>query len=247
MGDGTRRCETPRPSSSVRTLSGGPASRKIVTATIDHYFTSNDGLDNAFVHICGRLRYVSHPTTTPTSVELWIRSFAPTSAGPTQERALERLSDLESQAPIESVDVSVWGKEVEINRPERAMRIPQLCRIERRLEAFENWAARTGRRLEPFFRNTRIESSITGESHDVWRLPTIAVAEFDGDELLHVAPCRDGDRTIDVFDRLESLLEDPEAPTAVDGGSGDGLTERSSDPATDYGQSRIDLEPSRSD
>lgn len=131
---------------------------------------------------------MSNPTTTPTSVELWIRSFAPASAGPTQERALEQLSDLESQAPIESVDVSVWGKEIEVDRPERAMQIPQLCRIERRLEAFENWAARTGRRLEPFFRNTHVESSITGESHDVWRLPTIAVAEFDGDELLHVAP-----------------------------------------------------------
>ncbi|ADB61565.1 hypothetical protein Htur_2691 [Haloterrigena turkmenica DSM 5511] len=190
---------------------------------------------------------MSNPTTTPTSVELWIRSFAPASAGPTQERALEQLSDLESQAPIESVDVSVWGKEIEVDRPERAMQIPQLCRIERRLEAFENWAARTGRRLEPFFRNTHVESSITGESHDVWRLPTIAVAEFDGDELLHVAPCRDGDRTIDVFDRLETLLEDAESPLAVDEGSSDGLTDRSSDRATDYGQSRADVESSRSD
>ncbi|WP_339102864.1 HTH domain-containing protein [Haloterrigena salinisoli] len=190
---------------------------------------------------------MSNPTTTPTTIELWIRSFAPASAGPTQERALERLAELESHAPIESVEVSVWGKEVEVDRPERAMRIPQLCRIERRLEAFENWAARTGRRLEPFFRNTHVESSITGESHDVWRLPTVAVAEFDGDELLHVAPCRDDDRTIDVADRLEALLDDAGASLTVDEGSSDGLTDRSSERATDYGQSRVDPELSRSD
>ena len=182
---------------------------------------------------------VSNPTTTPTTVELWIRSFAPTSAGPTQERALERLDELESNAPIESIEVGVWGKEVEVDRPERAMRIPQLCRIESRLEAFETWAARTGRQLGPFFRNTRIESSITGESHDVWRLPTIALAEFDGDDLLHVAPCRDGDRTIDVFDRFESLLENAESPLALDEGSSDDMTGSSERP-TDYGQSRAD-------
>ena len=190
---------------------------------------------------------VSHPTTTPTTVELWIRSFAPTSAGPTQERALERVDELKSSTPIESVDVAVWGKKVEVDRPERAMRIPQLCRIESRLEAFETWAARTGRQLEPFFRNTRIESSITGESHDVWRLPTIAIAEFDDDELLHVAPCRDGDRTIDVFDRLETLLDDAESPLAVDDGSSDGIADRSSGRATDYGQGRVDVGFPRSD
>ena len=191
---------------------------------------------------------MSNPTTNPTTVELWIRSFAPTSAGPTQERALERLDDLESSAPIESVEVGVWGKEVEVDRPERAMRIPQLRRIESRLESFETWAARTGRRLEPFFRNTRVESSITGESRDVWRLPTIAVAEFDeNDELLHVAPCRDGDRTIDVFDRLERLVEKGESPLAVEDRSKERVSDRPSERATDYGQSRADRRSSRSD
>ena len=128
------------------------------------------------------------------------------------------------------------------------MRIPQLRRIESRLEAFETWAARTGRQLEPFFRSTRVESSITGESRDVWRLPTIAVAEFDeNDDLLHVAPCRDGERTIDVFDRLETLVEEGESPLAVEDRSKEGVSDRSSERAAGYGQSRADRRSSRSD
>lgn len=156
---------------------------------------------------------VSQHTTTPTTVELWVRSFSPTSTGFTRERALERLDELESCAPIESVEVDVWGREVEQTRRER--RIPHLDRIETRLDAFETWAARTGRRLEPFFRDTRIESAITGESYDVWRLPTVALAEFDAnDELVHVAPCRDGKRTVDVFDRIDELVAENAGRTA---------------------------------
>ncbi|ELY47402.1 HTH domain-containing protein [Natronorubrum sulfidifaciens] len=171
------------------------------------------------------------------------------SAGPTQERALERLDDLESNAPIESLEVGVWGKA--IKRTEHAKRIPQLQRIETRLEAFESWAARTSRSLEPFFRTIRIESTITDERYDVWRLPTIALAEFNGDdELLHVAPCRDGDETIDVFDRLAALVDDEIDPSVpADGGSehDERIIDRPDDRTTSDGQGRIELPSSRSD
>lgn len=184
---------------------------------------------------------VSNPTPTPSTVELWIRSFAPASAGPTQERALERLERLESCESIESVEVGVWGKEVE--RTEHASRIPQLQRIETRLEAFDAWAADTGRQLEPFFRNSHIESTITGESHDVWRLPTVALAEFDDDdELVHVAPCRDGERTVDVFDRFDALAEETDAtpPADDDRRPDEVVSDRPSGRTTKYGRGRID-------
>ncbi|MEY7851299.1 HTH domain-containing protein [Natrarchaeobius sp. A-rgal3] len=143
--------------------------------------------------------------TAPSSrtVELWIRSFAPATTGPTQERALERLERLESATTVDVAEVRIWGPKVE--HTDRSKRIPQLARIQDRLEAFESWAARTGRRLEPFFRRSRCESTITGERHDVHRLPTIAIAEFEDGELVHVAPCVDDDRTIDVFDRFDAL------------------------------------------
>ena len=184
---------------------------------------------------------VSNHTPTPTTVELWIRSFTPTSAGPTQKRALERLEELESSDPIESVEVGVWGKEIE--QTDHAFRIPQLQRIETRLEAFERWAASTGRQLEPFFRNAHIESTITGNSHDVWRLPTVALAEFDEDgELLHVAPCQAGERTIDVFDRFEALLERTDRNLTVDGDRrrDEVTTDRPSGHTASYGRGRIE-------
>ncbi|WP_247002344.1 HTH domain-containing protein [Halosolutus gelatinilyticus] len=143
-----------------------------------------------------------HQSSSKTA-ELWIRSFAPASAGPTRERALERLDSLESAPSIDAVTVDGWGPEFE--RTEHVRRIPQLRKIEDRVRTFESWAARTGRSLQPFFRRRRVESAITGERRDVRRLPTIALAEFVDDELVHVAPCRDGERTIDVFDRLDAL------------------------------------------
>ncbi|RQG96605.1 HTH domain-containing protein [Natrarchaeobius chitinivorans] len=139
----------------------------------------------------------------PRTVELWIRSFAPATTGPTQERALERLENVESTSGIEATEVRIWGPKVE--RTERSRRIPQLRRIQERLDSFEAWATRTGRRLEPFFRRCHGESTIAGERHDVHRLPTVALAEFEDGDIVHVAPCLDGDRTVDVFDRFDEL------------------------------------------
>lgn len=159
---------------------------------------------------------VSHEITPPATVELWIRPFAPGTTRPAQDRALEALERIQSCPSIDAIEVGVWGNEIE--RSDRRLQIPQLRRIRTRLEAFEAWAADTGRRLEPFFRRARVESTITGETRDVWRPPTVALAEFDEhDELLHVAPCRDGARTIEVADRLETLARMP----GPDGGRGD--------------------------
>lgn len=137
------------------------------------------------------------------SVELWMRSFAPAAAGPNHERALTLLEELETRESVGSVSVHVWGAAFE--RSDRR-RVPQLERIARRLDAFETWATRTGRDLEPFFRTRHVESAFTGDSATVCRLPTLALAEYRDGTLAHVAPSCDGDRTVAVLDRLESLL-----------------------------------------
>lgn len=171
------------------------------------------------------------------SVELWIRSFAPAATGPTQERALERLETIQSLDAIETVDVGVWGAQVEFT--DRTRQIPQLQRIRDRLETFEEWAARTDRRLEPYFRRRRVESTITGESHEVRRLPTIALAEFEDGDLVHVAPCSCADRQIDVFDRLDALAELGAAgggDTAEQAGSADGTSDGVAASVTDSGR-----------
>ncbi|MWV40259.1 HTH domain-containing protein [Natrialba sp. INN-245] len=184
--------------------------------------------------------------TDPSSrtVELWIRSFAPATTGPTQERALERLERLEATTNVEVADVRIWGPKVE--HTDRSERIPQLARIQNRLEAFESWAAQTGRRLEPFFKRSRCESTITGDRHDVHRLPTIALAEFEDGELVHVAPCVDGDRAIDVFDRFDALecgRSDDSVVRFSDGRATDGVVSGRSDAKPDRSTAAVESSP----
>ena len=178
----------------------------------------------------------------PKTVELWIRSFTPTAVGPHYERALERLEDLAARPGIRTATVGVWGKEVE--RTDERASVPQLRSIQRRLECVDAWSRQVGRDIEPFFRYTRVESSITDDRYDVWRPPSLAVLEFRGDELVHVAPSRDGDRIIDAITRLEDLARgdaiDPVLTfdgddTPTDQTRASGRTEETSLEATDRG------------
>ena len=143
---------------------------------------------------------------TPRTVELWTRAFTPAASGPNHERALEALETLEAVGAVDSVSIRIWGAAFE--RLDRERRIPQLDRIETTLAAFERWASRTGRDLDPFFRTREVESPVTDETATVCRLPTLALAEYCGDALVHVAPSRNGEQTVDVLDRLEVLLAD---------------------------------------
>jgi len=151
--------------------------------------------------------------TQPKTVELWIRSFTPCGAAGNHERAVELADRLGSRRGL-TVEVEVWGDA--FDRSGRAPNAPVLERIEGRLAAFEEWAAETGRRLDPFFRTRHVESTITGDARTICRLPTLAVAEYRGERLVHVTPCRHGDRTVEPIDRLETLLED-DAEDALEG------------------------------
>ena len=139
----------------------------------------------------------------PKTVELWIRSFTPTAVGPHYERAFERLEYLATRSGIRTTTVGVWGKEVE--RSDERASVPQLRTIQRRLQSVEAWSNEVGRDIEPFFRYSRVESTITDDRYEVWRPPSLAVLEFRGDELIHVAPSRDGDRIVEPITRLDEL------------------------------------------
>lgn len=170
-----------------------------------------------------------------------MRSFEPTGTGRKRERALERLERLAATPAVESATVGVWGEGVEETR--ELDRVPQLRTVRRRLEAFDAWAERTERSLEPFFRRERVESTITGRTTDVRRLPTLALAEFAGDEVVHVAPCRDGDRTIDALDRLAAIEDEATSVVSFEGGERrDGAT-TSLDPPRSADADRTRLGP----
>lgn len=136
--------------------------------------------------------------------ELWMRSFAP-AARSEWDGQIDRLETLADRGVFDAFDVDVWGNEVE--RTEGLRRVPSGRRIADRLDSFYRWADRTDRSLEPFFRTRIVESEITDERHRTCRLPTVALAEYDGDRLVHVAPSRTEAQTIRVEDRLETLEE----------------------------------------
>lgn len=157
---------------------------------------------------------MSTSTPQPQRVELWIRTFAPQTTSEPRARAVECLERLESHAVLDEVTLEVWGKRFE--RTPLDERVPALARIHDRLERFEAWATAPNRHLDPFFTRRRLDSAITGECREYWHLPSLALAEYDGDGLTHVAPCRRGGQTVTVFDRLEQLADRTESPTGSD-------------------------------
>ena len=156
-------------------------------------------------------------SNTHITVELWVRSFAPTVTGTAHERAIDHLEALEERASVDSVSVRVWGRTFE--RSERARRVPHLERIATALENFEEWADRADRSLEPFFRTQHIESTITDDEADVCRLPTLALAEYRDEEVRHLAPSKpqESERTITATDRLEALVSGDAEPAPPEG------------------------------
>ncbi len=138
-------------------------------------------------------------------VTLWVRPFEPVTAGPKQESAVAHLEGLRSRGVIDAVDIGIWGRQVELEDS----RVPQIERIVTAVDAFTDWANRNGRQLEPFFNRREVCSMITDDSTDVCRLPTCALAEYEGDQLVSVAPSRNPktEQTVTVEQRLKELAD----------------------------------------
>lgn len=168
---------------------------------------------------------MKHPNANPEHVtlELWIRSIAPTVRTARRDRIVDRVRRLADRNVVDAFECNGWtgvverddgGEEDGRDHPDQPLRAV--------LESFERWADRTGRSLEPCFRTRRAESAITGESTVVCRPPTVALAEYHDGELAHVAPSRVDDRVIEIEDRLESLATGRGSGTESAGDGGDG-------------------------
>jgi hypothetical protein len=141
-------------------------------------------------------------------LELFVRSLAP-AHGPAADHA-ERVRALAAADRVAAADVFVWGEEVGLSTT--AFRTPvEKCVLER-VAAFRAWAADRGATMEPFFETRDVRGTITGESYTTLRLPASCLAEYVDSDLVHVAPVREGSRTVAVGDRLREL----EPPAAGD-------------------------------
>ena len=143
---------------------------------------------------------------TTAAAELYVRSLAPSAGFRSQERALSMLDELVAAGRFAGYDVLVWGDAVcpaGIGSRTVAGR-----RVLDRVDRIERWTADSGATVGAL-RSGEYDSRITGERRTVTRLPSLALAEFEGDDLVHFAPCRTREGSVAVLDRLASLSGAP--------------------------------------
>jgi len=151
-------------------------------------------------------------TQTEPYVELYVRSMLPDGAGSRQETVIDKLDELERREEIAGYNVVVWGKQI---APESAAANTEEGRyILNRVAEFKQWALSNNVSLESFYQRTSVDSEVTESANDAVVLPVMGLAEYDGNELSHVAPCTAGETVHTITDRLERL--EAGEPSALD-------------------------------
>ncbi len=177
---------------------------------------------------------------TTTTAELYVRSLAPSYEFQSQERVLSLLDELVSSGGLAGYDVFVWGDAV---CPSGSGARTTTGRwVLDRVERIERWADDVGATIAAL-RPGEYHSRITDEHRPVTALPSLALAEFDGTDLVHFAPCLAGEDHVTVHDRLDALATaiggdegaDPEARpeqrTGTDPETGSEPTDRGGEPS----------------
>lgn len=138
-------------------------------------------------------------TDSPPRVELYVRSLAPTTARPSQERVVERLQRLDGSGDLAGFDVLVCGECVCPNAATAGTDPGK--RLLSRYEAFEDWAADRDRDLVGF-EERETSSMVTDTTVTGIVFPRMTLAEYRGGTLEFVAPSRNGEERTAVLDRL---------------------------------------------
>jgi len=142
--------------------------------------------------------------TDPTPhIELYVRSMLPDGAHERQEDVIDRLDTLEQNDQIASFNVIVWGKQIAPQSAAAGTEEGQF--ILNRVAEFKQWALSNNVSFESFYQRTQVDSEATESAYDAMTLPVMGLAEYDGEELAHVAPCTEGDTVHTIVDRLERL------------------------------------------
>lgn len=137
------------------------------------------------------------------TVELFVRSLSPRDSRQRIESIVRQLDALVATGTVARYRVVPTGAELPARRADAVTDIGGA--LLDRVTVFREWARATGRSIDATFERRTISSRITGEDHDALVLPTVALAEYVGEDLRFVAPCVDGDDHWTVTDRLEAL------------------------------------------
>jgi hypothetical protein len=147
-------------------------------------------------------RQTTSPTTESRTLTLYVRSLAPAGLQSHHETVFERLDGLKAAGVIDDYSVRVWGKSVS---PDAAEWTDSGQAIWEQLARFREWADDNDASLRSFFDEEAVHSELTGQTYTRVLLPTMTLAEYEGDELRFVAPCSDGETVHTVADRLDEL------------------------------------------
>jgi sulfite reductase alpha subunit-like flavoprotein len=136
-------------------------------------------------------------------IELYVRSLLPDGAYGRQEAVIERLERLDAEEEIAGFSVIVWGKQI---APESAgARTEEGEYILNRVAEFKQWALSNNVSLESFYQTQSVENESSDRSYDAMVLPVMGLAEYEDGELVHVAPCTDGEAVHAIKDRLDRI------------------------------------------
>jgi hypothetical protein len=145
------------------------------------------------------------PSGSDSRIEVCLRSLAPTAGNKRQMDWLDRLRRLEAVGALDTVTAHVWGDSISTQTPE----ISGLDDVLGRITDIYSFSAENEPSITPFFRVTRIDASLSGESFERIVPPQCTFMCYESDTLVGVFPCQIDERTYgpaDVIERLESDL-----------------------------------------
>jgi hypothetical protein len=128
----------------------------------------------------------------------FVRNDLPAPSAQRRAELEQTLQDLVCAGVLDDVETVVWNKRV---RADSAQDTAE----RNRYSEFADWARRARVSLAPFFDTRECYSTTTGEKETQLVLPTMALAVYEDDELVRVAPHANAGSTESVTDCVELL------------------------------------------
>lgn len=141
-------------------------------------------------------------TDTSRTVDLYMRADESTLGR--RREITERLESIQSSGGIDRFTVRTWPCQVALDGPNEDV----LAVVER----FQQWATEEEVDFGPAFDRRAYDRSFTDESGEIVTLPAVALAVYEDDDLVAVAPHADASRPRTVDDLLTTLDERTETP-----------------------------------
>lgn len=140
--------------------------------------------------------------TTPT-LDLYVRSLAPARGSERLHEIVDQLDRMETDGQIDGYDIHVWGDAVATDAALSETETGSA--VLSQVAAFQQWALTENVSVGRFFERREQSSALTGETTSVITLPEVTVAEYQGRELVGMAPHRDGEETVSVREYLDDV------------------------------------------